>query len=64
MTYQIHRITINSTTEGVSNRIQMYPEDYTVRNLKDERNRLKTQYGADSIHFVYTAIPDYAIKNE
>lgn len=63
MIYQIHKVTI---ARGGDEPPQMYTYNTSVfvQDIKAERKRLKEQFQADTVFFVYTHLPKDEVPNK
>jgi len=57
MMFQIHKVTISRTKEDEPIQSYSYLTDMLVQDIKQERKRLKEQFQADRVFFVFTQIP-------
>jgi hypothetical protein len=57
MMYQIHSVTISRTDEDRPPQMYTYNTELYVQDIKAERKRVKEQFQADHVMFVYSEIP-------
>lgn len=57
MIFQIHKVTISRNVEDMPIQSYSYLTDVFVQDIKQERKRLKEQFQADRVFFIYTKIP-------
>jgi hypothetical protein len=62
MMFQIHKVTISRTKEDEPIQSYSYLTDMLVQDIKQERKRLKEQFQADRVFFVFTQIPQESAK--
>jgi len=57
MMFQIHKVTISRTKEDEPIQSYSYQTDMLVQDIKQERKRLKEQFQADRVFFIYSQLP-------
>jgi len=58
MIYNIQKVTINRVRNDEPQRYG-YTTDMFCNDLKAERARLKAAFQADTVHLIYTELPDF-----
>lgn len=62
MIFEIHKVTIARNTEDPP-QMFTYNTSVFVQDIKVERKRLKKQFQADTVFFIYSQIPRDEVQN-
>lgn len=63
MMFEIHKVTIARNTEEPP-QMYTYNTSVFVQDIKAERKRIKDQFQADTVFFVYTQMPKDEVPNK